>query len=107
VISNGAILVQLRERSRESTAKGKLSDLRRSECVDRSDEERKRDGGNSGRRYLSTRVISRGGKREWEGGSDAERASRRFGPRAQSPPKPRRERFVVVLHAEKREFVRV
>lgn len=49
--------------------------------------------GNSGRYHLSVRMISR--KDEGGSGGDSERASGRLGPRAQSPPKPRRDRFVV------------
>jgi len=63
--------------------------------------------GDSGRRYLSARGIS---KRGWERrrGRERERererrASGRLRPHAQSPPKPQRERFVVPPRESKKE----
>jgi len=59
--------------------------------------------GDSGRRYLSARGISkRGWERRWEREKER-RASGRLRPHAQSPPKPQRERFVVPLRESKEE----
>lgn len=46
-------------------------------------------------------------RRGWKWRGNSERASGRLGRRAQSPPKPRRDRFVVLLRENERERVYV